>query len=357
MKKINKIFKNELWPSSNLSSSRLQKTKKIVAWLLIIIIPASLILSIPFLKEREVIILGKEISSKTIINLGYLGLVFPSSIKNKERVNLLFLGIPGEGYHGPRLTDSIIIINSTSKGENPIGISIPRDLFIKNPYKEHYTKINALYQDNDIQGIKTVLKEITDLDIDYFIVLDLGGVKKIIDQLDGIDVVVENDVYDPQFPGPNNSYVTFSLNKGSHHLDGETTLKYLRSRHQPGGDFARIKRQQQVISILKDKILSLNPIWNLPTILKIWQTLNKHTYTNIGLDDIKYAWNLTKKTNFDEIKFITLSNQPNEETQLLISDHVMLNEIEAYILKPKSGIGNYEEIKNYINQMINNPWF
>lgn len=330
--------------------------KKIIILILAIVVLASLFLFTPILEKREIIIKGKDSSTTKVIDLGFLGWIFPSKIKDKERVNLLFLGTPGEGNSAPNLTDSIIIINSTPKGENPIGVSIPRDLFVKTPDQEYYTKINALYDNYGIEAIKNKIKEITDLDIDYFIVLDLQGVKKIIDQFDGIDVIVEEDIYDPQFPGLDNSYTTFQLSKGPQHLDGETALKYIRTRHQAGGDFARIKRQQQVINALKEKILSLNFIWNFPTILKTWKTLNAYTHTNIGLSDIKYAWNLAKRINLDEIKFITISNQPNEPNQFLISGYVTIGQTQAYILQPRAGLDNYEEIKNYINQLINNPY-
>ncbi len=348
LKKINKLLSND-----KPGKRRGPIFKKIIVIFLVIAISLSAILFTPLFKEREIIITGPG-AGKTIINLGYLGLALPSFLKNKERVNLLFLGIPGEGYHGAKLTDTIIIINSTPKAENPIAISIPRDLLVKFPNKNYYTKINSLYQDGDIEAIKSSVKEITNLDIDYFIVLDLEGVKKLVDQFDGIDVMVENDIYDPQFPGPNDSYITFSLNKGIHHLDGETVLKYIRTRHQPTGDFARIKRQQQVINVLKDKILSLNFFWDFPDILKVWKTLTQHTNTNIGLTDIKYALNLAKKTNLDKIEFIALSNQLDEKNPLLISDTIILGGQEAYVLKPKAGLDNYQEIKNHINQLINN---
>lgn len=346
LKKLNRLFQKDLKPRKKLKPD----FKKYIVWVLLIVILFSLILFLPT-RKREIVIKGQE-KSKTIIYLGQLGLAIPSFLKNKERVNLLFLGIPGAGYEGENLTDTIIIINSRPKGENPIAISIPRDFFIKFPDKNYYTKINSLYKwgETKKQGIEliaTSIKEITELDIDYFLVLDLEGVKKLVDKLDGIDVIVENDIYDPQFPAPWDSYELFSLTKGTHHLDGETALKYIRTRHGPEGDFDRIRRQQQVINILKERILNLNPVWDLASVLSIWKTLSKHTYTNIGLTDIRYAWNLIKKTNFNEIKFITL------DSQLLVSDQVILGAKIAYILRPKTGIGNYEEIKKYISNLIN----
>jgi len=349
IKELNKVLQKNLLP--NPPKPKIGPIfKKFIILILLIIIPLGLILAISPLNKllkREIFIVGQN----PIINLGQLSLTSSSPFQNKERINLLFLGIPGQGYHGEKLTDTIIIINTTPKGENPIGISIPRDLLINVPNKDYYAKINSLYNSggNEKEGIElieTSLKEITGLDFDYFVVFDLDGVKNLIDQLNGIDVVVWENIYDPKFPAPYDSYEVFSLNKGVYHLDGETALKYIRSRNQVGGDFARIKRQQEVINILKNGILSLNFFWDFPTILSIWKTINAHTYTNIGLDDIKYAWNLVKKTNLDEIKFNTL------DQEFLVSDEVMLGNEKTYVLKPKAGIDNYQEIKDYINQII-----
>jgi anionic cell wall polymer biosynthesis LytR-Cps2A-Psr (LCP) family protein len=130
-------------------------------------------------------------------------------------------------------------------------------------------------------------------------------------------------------------------------------IKYIRSRHQPEGDFARIQRQQQIIEILKDKILSLSPIWDLSSFLNVWKIIKNYTITNISLIDIKYAWNLIKNFNFKEMQFTTITNQGNKENSLLISSHVMMGNDIAYILKPKAGLNNYEEIKKYITNLVN----
>lgn len=353
LKDLNKLLQKSLNRKSPKNYEQIFKI--IIILVLLVIIPFILISVIPPLNKllsREMIIVGQN----PIVNFGQqVNLASPLGPGSKNRINLLFLGIPGKGYHGEKLTDTIIIINTTPKGEKPIGISIPRDLLVKFPDKDYYAKINSLFDSgrDEKQGIELItvkLKEITNLDIDYFVVFDLDGVKNLIDQLDGIDVVVRENIYDPKFPAPYDSYEVFSINRGVYRLNGETTLKYIRSRNQINGDFARIKRQQEVINILKNRILSLNFIWDFPTILNIWKTINSHTYTNIGLNDIKYAWNLAKKTNLDEIKFSSIDT----ENQLLVSDEMMLDNEKAYVLKPKAGKENYEEIKEYINQLINN---
>jgi LCP family protein required for cell wall assembly len=348
LKELNKAFKKDFNSGPPSKKSR-GSFKNFVLIFLTIMATISFLSFSPFsekLLKREIIISAQGQT---------MGLIF-SSLKQKSRINLLMLGIPGQGHQGENMTDTIIIINSTPKGENPIGISIPRDLLVKFPGQNYYNKINALFDSTEDkkQGIKLIqssLKEITGMDMDYFIVFDLDGVKNMIDQLDGIDVVVENDIYDPKFPAPYDSYEAFSLKKGVHHLDGETALKYIRSRNAPEGDFSRIKRQQEVINILKNKILSLNFFWDFSKILKLWKSFGNHIYTNINITDIKYVWNLANKTNLDTIGFNTLNTTEN---QLLVNGETILNKEKAFILKPKTGLDNYKEIKEYIKNLISN---
>jgi LCP family protein required for cell wall assembly len=348
LKELNKAFKKD-FNSRPPGKNRKGGFKNFILIFLTILATISFLSFSPFsekLMKREITISAQGQT---------MGSVF-SSLKKKNRINLLILGIPGKGHQGENMTDTIIVINSTPKGENPIGISIPRDLLVRSPKQNYYVKINSLFSSTEdkkqgLELVKSSIKEVTDLETNYFILFDLDGVKGMIDQLGGIDVVVENDIYDPKFPAPYDSYEVFSLKRGVHHLDGETALKYIRSRNTPEGDFSRIKRQQEVINILKNKILSLNFFWDFPKILKLWKEFSSHAYTNINITDIKYAWNLINETNLDAINFNTIGNTENN---LLVSGEAIIEKEKAFILKPRAGSGNYTEIKEYINNLIDN---
>ncbi|HPJ80113.1 MAG TPA: LCP family protein [Candidatus Portnoybacteria bacterium] len=335
----NGLFKNELKPIK----TKKHKTFTVFLFILLFLIIATLYSKNILNREITVIANG---SNASILNLGKVGPIISPQLR-KERVNLLFLGIAGEGNSASQLTDTILIINSSPKAENPIAISIPRDLLVKYPNQNYYTKINTLYQSGGIKTIESKIFEITGMEIDYYLVLDLKSVKTLIDKLGGIDIVIEKDIYDPKFPAEYNSFETFSLKKGNQHLNGETTLKYIRTRNDFEGDFGRIKRQQQVIGVLKEKILKLNFVWNFPKILGIWNTLQNNTDTNIGLTDIKYAWNLIKKININEIGFNTIA------PPLIKSGTAILNQETASVLVPIHSINNYEEIQIFINKLIN----
>lgn len=336
--------------------------------LIIIILLISIFISLlPRSTVKEVKISSenqKIIEKPKLITLGNIsGLIFDKNpLAEKKQINILFLGIPGETYNAPELTDTIILINIRPKTQRTIFLSIPRDLLVKIPPGlspgNLCTKINALYTYKNlptaqrIEAVKIVINEITGIVPDYWVVLDLEGVKKIIDQVGGINVLVKEDVYDPAFPGPNNSYQIFQLKKGWRWLDGETALKYIRTRHDPGGDFARISRQQEVLMALKNKVLSLNPFWNFPTLLKIWNTLSNHLQTNLALAEAKYFWELGKEINPDKIIPRVIDNNP--ETGLLMSSQTMLGNSPAYVLMPQAGKDNYGEIKKFVSNLFGN---
>ncbi len=322
----------------------------VVSILVLLIFPVSQIMT-----KKRVIIIENSSPDNPLTN----NVLNPPA--ESKRINALFLGMAGEGNSAPNLTDSLMVMSVDEKTTEGFLLSIPRDLLVKIPgkniYPQHqnsgvgvYTKINAIYQERGLDSVKTILNEITGLNFDYDFVIDLEGVKKIIDQVGGIDVLVESDVYDPAFPGPNNSYQTFFLKKGLQHLDGETALKYARTRYDSTGDFARIARQQKVLIALKDKISSLHPLWNLAIIFDIWETLKGHFQTNLSITNVHSFWKMVKDFNLEKIKFKTL--EPT--TGLLIPDHALLNNETAYVLKPKAGLDNYSEIKNYINQLLIN---
>lgn len=271
----------------------------------------------------------------------------PLPLAKDERINAFFLGIPGEGNNAPDLTDSIMITSINPETNQGFLLSIPRDLLIKLPEANSYIKINALYQEMGIDTVETLLSEITGLNFDYKIAINLKGVKESIDRIGGINIFIEENIYDPAFPGPNNSYQLFTIKKGWHHLDGKTALKYIRTRHTSRGDFDRMARQQQVLMALKDKISSLNPIWNLAVVFNIWQTTKKYLDTNLSLFNIKKFWQLAKNIDLEKIDFRVLDT----DTDLLVSGHTFLGNEQAYILKPRAGLDNYEEIREYINNL------
>jgi len=271
--------------------------------------------------------------------------------KDREPETFLLLGAAGAGNDAPDLTDAILIAHIDPAKQKIYLFSLPRDLLVKIPGGSNYTKLNALYSINkkntghEFDLIKQKAQDITGLTIDHYVFVNLNAVKDTIDILKGVNVLVQKDILDTAYPGPNHSYETFELKAGWRYLDGETALKYIRSRHSTS-DFDRIARQQQILQALKQKVTTLH-IWNLGTFFDLYGAISANVKTDLGILQINDYWSdLGGLPGENLIK--------NEITPFIISKPTYLGGVLASTLQPKTGLENYEEIKEYIKKIIEN---
>jgi polyisoprenyl-teichoic acid--peptidoglycan teichoic acid transferase len=264
------------------------------------------------------------------------------------RINILLLGAAGQHQPGGNLTDTIMVMSIDTKNKKVAMLSLPRDLYVQIPDSQSYTKINSLYpigikQDAGVDLIKSAVSKITGINIDYYFAIDFDGFKKVIDDIGGVNVISERDIYDARYPGPNYSYETFSLSKGFHKLDGATTLKYVRERHNdPEGDFGRAKRQQQVIQAVKNKLFSAATFFNVVALNNILDTLGESIKTDIAFEDIDSFIKLSKEVDMQNITNVVADAW--QKDSLLKVSHVTLGNTMAFILVPR--VGNYSEIQD-----------
>ena len=276
------------------------------------------------------------------------------NLKNTDgRINILLLGIAGKGRAGTNLTDTIMVASLNLKTNQVALTSIPRDLLVTIPGTFTQTKINAVYQigigaasNDQREGAKEIVatvEGILDQPINYFIILNFAGFEKMIDSIGGINIMNERDIHDASYPGPNYSYETFDLAKGFYHLDGATALKYARERHDdPEGDFGRAKRQQQIMQSTKNKIFSPETMLNVFALNNLLDALGENIITNIGSDEIKSFYDLTKKLDTQNINNVVVDAW-NKESLLKVS-HVFYGETRAFVLVPR--VGNWSEIQD-----------
>ncbi|MGA1049128.1 MAG: LCP family protein [Minisyncoccia bacterium] len=218
------------------------------------------------------------------------------SINKPAKETILLLGKGGEKHDGGDLTDTIMIAQILNPEKQINLISIPRDLLVFDE-KGYYSKINSLYitainqgknQEEAIKVLQDKLTEITGLSFDYYAEVDFTGFVKVVDKVEGVEVDVTEAIDDPYYPGPNYSYQRFTLPAGIQTLDGETALKYARTRYTSvGGDLDRSRRQQQILGNLKDKVFSLNPILDAPKIVSLLGIARETIKTDLSLTDMK----------------------------------------------------------------------
>lgn len=193
--------------------------------------------------------------------------------QSSGRTNFLILGVGGGTHEGADLTDSMTVVSVRENPPDVAVVSIPRDLWISSLR----AKINTMYhygQEKQPGGglilAKSTVSEVLGIPIHFATLVDFSGFEKVIDALGGIEIDVLNSFEDQKYPiaGKENDvcetcrYETIKFEKGKQIMNGQTALKFTRSRYSEsdeGSDFARSKRQEQVMKAIREKIVQ-NPL-------------------------------------------------------------------------------------------------
>ncbi len=239
--------------------------------------------------------------------------------ERENRINFLLLGIGGAGHDGPNLTDTNIFASLRPSDGKVAMLSIPRDLSVDIP-GYGWRKINHAnaFGEWEKEGYGPILasqvaSNITGQPIHYYVRVDFDGFIEFIDEIGGIDVNVERSFTDYQYPAGPDEYQVVSFEAGEQHMDGDTALKYVRSRHGTNGeasDFARSKRQQNVIVAVKEKILTPSLILNPKKIVKLYDTVKESVETNISTKEMILLATLSRKVDTENITNEVLSTGP-----------------------------------------------
>jgi len=277
----------------------------------------------------------------------------PLSSEATDRVNILFLGTPGKGNSAPDLTDSLILLSIKPSTDQISLLSIPRDLLVYLPNENRYSKINALFimNEKNPELIENRVEEITGQKIDYYFVLDTTAVKKIVDDLGGLNVFVKKDIYDTAFPTTGSGTEIFKVEKGWRYFDGDTVQKYLRTRHSQNGDFDRMEQQQAVLEALRKKVFGLNLFLDLPNIFSMMGTISENIQTDISEKEIRRLYELVKNVSYDKINSVVLNG--GQDDSLLEAGSFMFGEQRGFVLKPKKGDFDYSEIQKLSESIFN----
>ncbi len=266
--------------------------------------------------------------------------------EERGRTNILLLGKGTSDHPGKNLTDTIMIASIDTQKRKVALLSLPRDMYVKTPSLPRAMKINSLYQyglstDKGLKFLQEAVEEVTGLEIHYFLLADFDAFVSVVDALGGINVDVPRDIRDTRYPGPNYSYQTFEISKGLHKMDGQTALKYVRTRHgDPEGDFGRAKRQQQVLQAIKNKAFSLGTLVNPRAVSKLLDAVADNIRTNMSLSDMTSLLNLSK--NLDTQNIVNVVVDAWKPDSLLRVAHFG----EAFGLVPRTGRFNYGEIRD-----------
>jgi len=269
-------------------------------------------------------------------------------------LNFLILGIAGGNHQGKDLTDTIMFASLNPYQKQLALVSLPRDIWLE----KWRAKLNSIYHYKGLPETKKTVEEILGQKTDYGIIIDFEVFQKIIDTLGGITVDVERSFDDYKYPIPGKEndlcngdplyrcrYEHLHFEAGRQFMDGQTALKFVRSRNaqgEEGTDFARTARQQKVILAIKDKILSKEFLLSPKKAIQLFKLITLNIQTDIPKE--KY-WQLLKAgLKIRNIKTTTVNSN------YLINPPISKKYDNQWVLVPKSG--NWSEIQEYVKKFL-----
>ena len=210
------------------------------------------------------------------------------SWQGAERLNVLLLGIDQRPNDDPDTTrtDTMIVLTLDPATKTAGMLSLPRDLYVPLPNRDAQDRINTAHVYGGPSYAMQTVEYNFGIPIQHYVRVNFNALTTLVDLVGGIDVYVDEDINDQAYPDMNYGYDPFVISAGWHHMDGATALKYARTRHG-SSDFYRMRRQQQVIMALRDRVLSTDAIVKLlPEAPQILQTLHDSISTDFSPSEI-----------------------------------------------------------------------
>jgi LCP family protein required for cell wall assembly len=254
-----------------------------------------------------------------------------------SRVNILVLGIDQrEGMTDPARTDTMLLFTLDRQAGTAGMLSINRDLWVKIPGGQREGKINTAHFLGEVEQVPgggpalamQAVQAALDVPVQYYIRLNFSAFEQLIDLIGGLDLNVPESIDDPDYPDAGFGYEPFHIDAGWHHLDGAMALKYARTRATAGSDLDRVKRQQQVILAVRDKLLNEK---RLPKLLsQIGSLLSIYSgsiQTNLTPGQLQELIEFAAGIDRDKIYAVTFDEQ-------LVEEYFAPDGQDAIVLKP-----------------------
>lgn len=289
------------------------------------------------------------------------------------RINVLLLGVGGEGHEGAYLTDTIIIASIDPVQNEAALLSIPRDLWVKKEGSsacsetsgDSNCKINAVFsnardaslaksKDKDAatkagaQAAQQVLSKVLGIPMDYYVVVDFNGFQKAIDTVGGITINVSADlaVSETLWNPVKARQFVLDVKPGTQNFDGEKALFFARSRKTSArGDFDRAERQKAVIVALKEKVQSAGTYANPVKVTQLLSTFGDHVRTDLSINEVMRLYDIGKSITPDKVASIGLADRGNI---MVVGDSI--NGLSVQV--PKAGTFDYSEIQNFVRNQL-----
>lgn len=229
-------------------------------------------------------------------------------------------------------SDIIMVIRYDSETNNALIVSIPRDTKVKIPGHKN-DKINHAYAFGGTELSVETIENLFGITIDNYLRFGFEDFIAIVDDFDGVEINAVNEFME---------YGTARIHKGRQVLKGEDALFYVRYRDDSEGDYGRIKRQQEVVRSLTDRILHFNKERLTPIISRLYSEVIE---TNLDIEEINGYLEMISDNGNTAIQALTLKTHSVKTNGIWYEEFTEddLDEIIDLLKGEKNGTGIYRD--------------
>ncbi|MBE6602225.1 MAG: LytR family transcriptional regulator [Ruminococcaceae bacterium] len=173
------------------------------------------------------------------------------------------------------LTDSIFVVTLNDATRQATVLQLPRDTYAEYTTRD-YKKLNAALNTLGASETKRFLSRALGVRLDYFVTLDLSCVRRLVDAVGGVDVVLPQEMHysDPE------QGLEINLPQGAVHLDGKGAEQLVRFRSgYVNADLGRLDAQKLFLQAFAKSCKKLS----VGSLLKITGVVLTRVQTDIDL--------------------------------------------------------------------------
>ncbi|MCP3760358.1 LCP family protein [Streptomyces sp. TBY4] len=230
--------------------------------------------------------------------------------------------------------DVQMLVHISADRKNASITTVPRDTIVDIPectdpatgtkYKATKMMINESFARGGAGCTLATWEKMANVYIDHWMLIDFTGVVSMADAIGGVDVCVNQNVFDQSKPGSGTGGSGLKLTAGTHKVQGQQALQWLRTRHAFGSDMGRAKAQHMYMNSMMRGLKSQNAFTDLPRLTGLAEAATKALKVSEEIGSVKKLLDLALLLKDVPINRITSSTipvlqAPNDENRLILN--------------------------------------
>ncbi|MET9257791.1 LCP family protein [Streptomyces sp. NPDC003717] len=220
------------------------------------------------------------------------------------------------------LADVQMLIHLSADRKSAAMVSIPRDTRVDIPACKDPDSGKAYPATNDIINVTlgrggagctlATWENLTGVYIDHWMTIDFAGVVRMADAVGGVEVCVNQNVWDRSTAAVHGGS-GLKMTKGTHKVQGEQALQWLRTRHAWGSDPMRARAQHMYLNSMLRTLQQQNAFTDAPRLMDLAEAATKSLTVSEEIGTVKKLYDLGKQLKTVPADRITMATMPTDQ--------------------------------------------